>query len=148
MQDRPVPTPERPWVLLGISVALLLGVLGFTIGRQASTGTAPPQPIAPGTLVELQMAEGRVLLGIFVTQADGRLALSDPAEVVPTESGEGLDVRPLARRPASIDGHLLVERSQVLFVGAVRPGTSLSEAYVEATGVDFTAPTPTPLPTD
>jgi hypothetical protein len=142
MHDRPVPAPARPWLLLGVAVALLLGVLGFTIGRQIATSEAPGQPIAGGTLIEVHLASDTIILGIFVSQADGRLVLAEPAQVTDLETFAELDVLPLSRRPTSIEGNLLIERAQIEFVGAVEADSSLSEAYVEATGVDITKPSP------
>ena len=129
-------------MFLGIAVALLLGVLGFTIGRQIATAEAPGQPIPQGTLVEVHLSDDRVILGIFMNQADGRLVLSEPAELAATSSTDELDVEPLSGRPTSIDGNLLLERAQIVFVGAVRANSPLSDAYVDATGLEITAPSP------
>ena len=144
MDDRPVPAPARPWLFLGVAVALLLGVLGFTIGRQVATSEAPAQPIGAGTLIEVHLASDRIILGIFVTQVDGRLVLSEPAELTSDRRGRDLDVQPMSREPTSINGNLLIERSQIEFVGAVLADSALSDAYVEATGVEDTAPSPSP----
>ena len=104
----------------------------------------PGQPIPQGTLLEVHLSDDRVILGIFMNQADGRLVLSEPAELTAMSSGDELDVQPLSRRPTSIDGNLLLERTQIIFVGAIRANSPLSDAYVDATGVEVAAPSPSP----
>jgi hypothetical protein len=145
VDERPatISSPPRGAVWAWIAAVAVVGVVAFLVGRELA---ADPEPdlVAPDTLVELHLENGRVFLGTYVTEASGMLVLSDPAELTGLGSSAGLNVSALALEPTAFEGTVLVQRSQVSLLGAVRAGSTLADAYAEAVSGEEAVPSSSP----
>ena len=127
-------------VILG--AAVLAG--GYLIGRSLLSREST-DPISQGTLVEVQLETGAVLVGSYAGSRHGYLMLALPAALEPLGEGAGpVRVLPLSAGAIPFTGDVLVDREHVVLIGAVADGSELQRRYFEAVGA--TPPASEPVP--
>jgi len=121
----------RTAALVALATVLLAAGLwvGSTLRGDEIDGLAPD-----GSLMEVHLTDGSVYLGALESNGDS-LTLTGPAVIVPGSTDQGTTtyaVEPLAGDPYSIAGPILVARDRVAFIGAVRAGSGIEGAYLDA----------------
>ena len=122
----------RPLFL--VAAAVLLAIAGVIVGQLL----ARPDDIAliePGTVIEVHLDTGQIVLGVYAGEDASYLILSAPATLAAgSDEDATLSVRSMAVAPQSIAGNVLVERAQVVLIGAIQVDSDLYAGYLEATG--------------
>jgi len=136
-----------PALLPLAAVAVAVIAVGIIAGVVLTGGEGGLARIADeGQLVEVHVATGDILVGIFEGDADGFIHLSLAATITtePAASGEppAFRVRLLGVDPFDLEGAVLIAREQVLLAGPVAAGSPLEDAYRQALGEPVATPSP------
>jgi hypothetical protein len=121
-----------------VAVAASILLLGWTVGGRL-VGGGPVARLASGSVVELHLQNGEVLVGQLVSEDGDYLRLRSPASLtapagVPSPNNVRWVVRMLRNDPFSIASDVLVPHDQIAFLGAVAAPSSLAAAYIQAAG--------------
>ena len=126
----------------GLIAAVILGA-GYLLANRL-TAVEGSSAIEPGSLIQVHLASGRIVVGTYRGGAEGFLILSEAGTAAIGE-GEPPRVQPLSSEPFGMPDSVLLERSQIMLIGGVAPGSTLHTAYV-ATGDVRGAPSQQPTP--
>lgn len=131
-------------IVLGILVVAVAVFLALRIPAIVGSGSTVTQ-LASGAPLQQIRTTSDIYLGKIVGADDGYLRIAGAAIVREQPQASGapaqIFVIRLTNDPFNIDGDLLVERSNVVFVGNVGRDSGLERAYRQAIG-DLPLPSP------
>ena len=119
------------WALVAIAAgAVTLGVVAGLLFTRGS----PERFSSSEALVEIQLTDGSVYVGLITDEQADRLFVEGPAVVLPQGSGQSRTylVQPLSRDPYSVEGSIVMMRDAVAFIGRIIPGSAIERAYRDA----------------